>query len=154
MQNRRMHYNWVLNTLTGLIFAGNAHGDRCLCSPEERIDLYTEKLDKELNLDGQQRRVLQGIAGAFNAKIAHMHGSRGQMPSQAEALTEQERIVSGDVPDLVVKHRPISDVIAAFVADQFVRFHNVLRTEQRVRLAQLIEDYPFRRATLALRAVA
>ena len=141
MKKRRVFYSGILVALAGLIFTGFAYGYRHFYSPEERIDHFTEKISKELNLDDQQRQVLQDIATAFKEKVTELHAGREQTHREVIALVGQEQVTHEDVMALMAQHRQKFDALAAFAAEQFVRFHAVLTAEQRGQLAQAIENH-------------
>lgn len=140
MKKRRILYSGILAALAGLLLTGFAYGYRSLYSPEERINHFREKLTKELNLDTAQQQVLEEIIAAFKEKIIALHDRHKQTHGRVIALFKQDQVTSEDVMDLVAEHRQKFDGMAAFAAEQFVRFHDVLTAEQREQLAQHIEE--------------
>jgi len=141
MKKRRLLYSGLIVALVGLVFTGFAYGYRHFYSPEERINHFTEKITKELNLDAQQQEVLEEIASAFKEKIAEMHKGREQTLGELVALVKQEQVTVEDIQTVMTRPREKFDAMAAFASEQFVRFHAVLNAEQRTQLAQAIDEH-------------
>lgn len=141
MKKRRLLYSGIIVALVGLVFTGFAYGYRHFYSPEERINHFTEKITKELNLDAQQQALLEEIAASFKEKIAELHSGREQTHRELVALVEQEQVTVEDIQTVMARPREKFDAMAGFASEQFVRFHAVLNAEQRTQLAQAIDEH-------------
>ncbi len=117
---------------------GGGHG---LGSPEEHAARICERLTTELELDENQQRELQAMAQDFVKKAGDFHQLRANGRQEVLTILRADTLDRQGMESLVARHQEEITGLITEVGPRLMDFAEILTSEQRARLATLIEEH-------------
>lgn len=132
----------ILVTVLGLgvVSAGIAgYGHHRFGDPEKRAAWMVEKVEKQLELDGNQVVKLQALSDQILALRTDMHQEKQQKKQQVLDLLSAQTLDQQAVIDMVTEKTRLVDSEAPNVIATLAEFTDSLDTEQKQELVDLLE---------------
>ena len=110
-------------------------------TPQERADRVVCYIVAKLDLDAAQQLQLQRIEQEILAKGAELRAQRAEDFPEMIDLLKSDTIDPTRYKVDVATHQARASQLVAFIGDKFREFHDLLTPEQRVKAAQLLEEW-------------
>jgi Spy/CpxP family protein refolding chaperone len=110
-------------------------------TPQERADRLVCHIVAKLDLDAGQQLQLQRIEQEILAKGAELRAQRDGDFAEMIDLLKSDAIDPTRFQVDVAMHQARASQLVAFIGDKFREFHDLLTPEQRVKAAQLLEEW-------------
>lgn len=124
----------VLVCMTALVFTA-CHSR----SPETRIEWIKDEITDRLELNVDQRAMLDQIAADMLEGGRQMHQGREEARATLMAELKKEHMDRSTIEELVARKRQQLDEMADYLIDSALTFHATLTPQQRGKLAAELE---------------
>jgi len=123
--------------VTGLImFAG------CRQHSHHRgAEFMADYIGEVLDLDDNQKEMLDGIKEEMMEKAREMHADKAAMKTVLLTQLEKEQMDKEELKTLIDRHRAQMDQVIDLGLDRLVDFHQTLTPEQKAKLIKKLEDF-------------
>jgi len=129
---------WI--PLTVLVIGGILLFTLChSITPENRAQWVTDKIASKLELNEDQKGMLDDMRLEFLAKHREMHDDHAAMKDELIAQLKSEKIDREQLDDIITKKRAEIDSIVSLFTERFVEFHDTMTPEQKSKLVAGLE---------------
>ncbi|MCE9599057.1 MAG: Spy/CpxP family protein refolding chaperone [Spirochaetia bacterium] len=134
---KKMYALIAIATVAVLVGANCRHPGRSL---EKRAEWITEKIDSKLDLNSSQKQELDQIRNELVAKVKSNKPQMEQIATEFETLVRADSMDKSKLKDLQKRRDAIHAEMESLMLDKIVKFHAVLKPEQRAKAADSIKD--------------
>jgi len=103
-------------------------------TPDKRAEWMTDKIASKLDLNEDQRKMLDEMKVEILAKHREMRGDRSAMKDELTALLTSDKIDRVRLETMINKKKAEIDSALSLLTDRFVEFHDTLTPEQKTKL--------------------
>ena len=125
---------------TGAVYAYGKHGHWHM-TPEEKVELVTDRVSKKLELNSQQRQNFVGLAEAVAQIMIDARSSKAQHLAEISQLLEEPSFNQARAMEMVQQKTDMIDNKAPLLVSQLAIFLDSLTTEQKQKLRGYIEHH-------------
>jgi len=98
-------------------------------------------VSRKLKLTESQREALKAGLEKVREARAKQAADRSQYKAEVIELVLKEHLTVGDLVAALAKHKPKMESMKSLVFEEIVKFHKILTSEQKEKLAKLIEKF-------------
>ena len=127
-----------LAAVAGVGFAKKMKG---LHDGHGKLGFMMEMLTKDLDLSAQQKTDVDKIKDEIKTKMEANKDKRKGQAEDFENLLRQSSLDKKQVLDMQAKHETDREDMKNFMAEEMVKFHDILTQEQRTKAADKMKEF-------------